>query len=237
MSNSWIDNQVILREPYCYYFQIRELIRELCEMHERFSHFWLNDAPETPINLKRKEIRHICEVYNQDSTFMLHNNFYTLFNDYLSRLEDLIIETDLDFDYSEYDLRMRVKQNESIVNKIRYYRIGKEGNGKYAIKKCLNDLFGIRIHVPGFQHSDSDFNEMCVELKKEYSIKFRDSSKQDYKATHVYFEGNKNKFFPWELQIWNPNDVEANIQSHEMHKQEYVSWAKVYKESSERGNI
>ncbi len=237
MSYNWAEEGIKTKEPLCYYPDIQRIIREICEMHERFSHFWLNDAQDDPINMKKTEIRHICDVYNHDGMFILHNEFYTIFNDYIRKLEDLIIETDLDFDYSDYDLRMRVKQNESIVNKIRYYRIGKEGEGRYSLKKCLNDLFGIRILVPGFKHSDEEFHNLCRELQNAYRIKFRDSSKQEYKATHVYFEGSENKFFPWELQIWNPNDVEKNMISHEKHKQEYISWAKHYKESSERGNV
>lgn len=55
-------------------------------------------------------------------------------------------------------------------------------------------------------------------------------SKGDYRATHIYFYGKSNKNFPWELQIWKPEDYENNYDSHEKHKQEYKKSAKIHKD-------
>jgi len=60
-----------------------------------------------------------------------------------------------------------------------------------------------------------------------------DGSKGKYRATHIYFYGDNNKNFPWELQIWKPDDFETNEESHKFHKQEYVAWAADYKNSFE----
>lgn len=52
-----------------------------------------------------------------------------------------------------------------------------------------------------------------------------DSSKKEgnYKAIHVYF--NKDNYaFPWELQIWNKQDEENNLESHKKYKQDYIKW-------------
>lgn len=52
-----------------------------------------------------------------------------------------------------------------------------------------------------------------------------DSSKQDYRAIHLYFKKD-NYSFPWELQIWNECDSERNLISHKKYKQEYTAWEK-----------
>lgn len=60
---------------------------------------------------------------------------------------------------------------------------------------------------------------------KHKELKCINSSKQEYKATHIYFKKN-NYNFQWELQIWNKKDEINNINSHEKYKQEYIKWEK-----------
>ncbi len=95
----------------------------------------------------------------------------------------------------------------------------------------MNDLLGFRISLEGFDHECEEFKKMCRIIKKFYKIKYIDSSKGEYKATHIYFYGNNNKFYPWELQIWLPEDFQTNYDSHEKHKQEYIKSASIHKDA------
>ena len=58
---------------------------------------------------------------------------------------------------------------------------------------------------------------------KYKKLKCIDSTKNDYKAVHIYFKKD-NYAFQWELQIWNKIDATNNIISHEKYKQDYVKW-------------
>ena len=61
--------------------------------------------------------------------------------------------------------------------------------------------------------------------------KYIDSSKQIYRAVHLYFRAD-NQSFPWELQIWNRCDAETNFESHKEYKQAYTIWEQNRKEGS-----
>ncbi len=82
--------------------------------------------------------------------------------------------------------------------------------------------FGIRIIL----NEELSINEIIEFVHSKYpNLKVIDSSKGEYKATHIYFrDGNYN--FQWELQIWNKCDEATNIESHRKYKQEYVKWEK-----------
>lgn len=68
------------------------------------------------------------------------------------------------------------------------------------------------------------YNKIVNLVNNKYSnLKCINSSKKDYKATHIYFKNN-NFSFQWELQVWNKLDEIKNIQSHEKYKQDYVRW-------------
>lgn len=116
-------------------------------------------------------------------------------------------------------VNIRTKAKNSIEYKIKNYMENHE-NGKVPINKCFNDLFGIRIIVK----DGLTYNEIENLITNKYSnLKCINSSKKDYKATHIYFKKN-NFSFQWELQIWNKIDELNNIESHERYKQDYVKW-------------
>ena len=118
-------------------------------------------------------------------------------------------------------VNIRAKLRNSIEFKIKNYILNHE-NGEIPINKCLNDLFGIRI-ICKKEISNTQINEL---IKNKFSnLKCIDSSKKDYKATHIYFKKD-NFSFPWELQIWNEINEKNNIYSHEKYKQDYVRWEK-----------
>ena len=91
----------------------------------------------------------------------------------------------------------------------------------------MNDLFGVRIIL----EFPLTFGQIYAFVEETYQGRYRciDSSKNDYKAVHLYFREN-NQSFPWELQIRNKDDVESNFASHKKYKQEYTTWEKESKE-------
>ncbi|MEK4381158.1 hypothetical protein ACTHHL_00440 [Aeribacillus composti] len=222
-----------LIKPYCYYENIKNLILEICKLHNNFSKKLAYDRKFEPINLKKKLITDVSFVIDDRGVFIIDNFFYTLIKNYVYKLEELVIDIDFEYTYSDLDFRLRVKQNESIVNKLKYYRVGKEEKGLYPLNKCLNDLLGFRIIIDDFDHDCVYFDALCESIKTEYKIRKINSSKNNYKATHIYFYGESNTYFPWELQIWNSNDETQNEHSHRIHKQEYTKWANIYKNSTE----
>ena len=124
----------------------------------------------------------------------------------------------------------RVKAPNSVEYKIQSYKTERHGSGKVPINKCINDLFGARI----FLEVPLSFEDVYGFVEENYSSKYRciDSSKQDYKAVHIYFKEN-NQSFPWELQIWNLCDAETNFASHKNYKQGYTTW----EQESKKGGI
>ncbi|MDO5853296.1 MAG: hypothetical protein Q4Q62_04440 [Thermoplasmata archaeon] len=124
-------------------------------------------------------------------------------------------------------IRYRIKMYNSIYSKISKYISGRE-SGKVAVRKCLNDIFGIRAIVD----ADLTFEEIreFIEPRHEH-IRCHNSSKarenQIYVATHIYIEGEDRRLFPWELQIWLQKDEASNYVSHEAYKQDYTRWEPV----------
>lgn len=116
-------------------------------------------------------------------------------------------------------VNIRAKAKNSIEYKIENYMKNHE-DGKVPVNKCFNDVFGIRIIC-----SNEIKNEQITQIvnEKYKKLKCIDSSKKDYKATHIYFKKD-NYSFQWELQIWNKTDEINNIKSHEKYKQDYVRW-------------
>ena len=212
------------------------VIHEIIHLHNDFS---LKFSSLNHFNLKKTLVRDIMEQVDDSNTYIINKEFLLVLNSYLSKLDKLTIDIDLEYTYGDYDFRIRVKQPESIIYKLGHYNSGKQEKGKIPLNKCLNDLLGFRIIMPGFRHDCELFFKMCSLIEENYKIKYRNSSKGDYKATHVYFYGDNNKNFPWELQIWLPEDRAKNYESHAKHKQEYTMSAKIHKQALDvlRGGV
>lgn len=204
------------------------VIYEIIDLHKEYAQQDINNY-----NLRKTLVNHILEQVDDTDTYIINKDFHTTLKRYLNHVDRLTIETDLDYTYSDLDFRLRVKQHESIVYKVGHYHSGKQEGGKIPLNKCLNDLVGFRVVLSNFNHGCQFFDEMCGYIGKNYRIKYRNSSKGEYRATHIYFYGAGNKNFPWELQIWLPEDHKNNYESHAEHKQEYTKSAKIHKESFE----
>jgi hypothetical protein len=206
--------------------KLSSLIYSIAQIHNDFSK---ENVSSNPFNLKKTLVRDIVEQMDEGDTYQINKKFHNFLNNYLSKVDQLTIDIDLDYTYSEFDFRLRVKQPESIIYKLGHYNSGKQENGKLPLNKCLNDLLGFRVSMPGFKHDCTFFSKLCDFIEKTYKIKYRNSSKGEYIATHLYFYGDSNKNFPWELQIWLPEDYQNNYDSHAKHKQEYIKSANIHK--------
>ena len=120
-------------------------------------------------------------------------------------------------------IRYRVKQSESIREKIIYYLGPEHEGGKVSINKSLNDLLGFRIFV---ENLEIIYTNLCKDNEVKNIInRMYMRNKGGYVGLHIYFKNNNNKFFPWELQIWCVDNIKSNEQSHKEHKQKrhYIS--------------
>lgn len=132
---------------------------------------------------------------------------------------------DLSFDIQDLNLSSkvtsRIKQTNSIQEKLKRYMTDKHQYGEVQLKKCLNDILGFRIVLNEFDSHEDVINILSERFEK---IKVVNADKEDYVAVHAYFMTGDNKNFQWELQIWNKKDEMTNLLSHHKYKQDYISW-------------
>ena len=198
------------------------IVDQISHMHRKFSETWIDSQKISNINnLKKKQIRHICDTKGIELGFLKNVNEYC----------DLLVNVQLDEAYDklseQIQITSRIKNPDSRMSKILHYRNDKKELGAVSINKCLNDLLGFRIWMENFQHGDETVDKLN-DLLEKYNVKVHNSTKNSYKATHIYFGGGNNRYFPWELQIWNASDHGTNINSHAEHKQDYTKWPEIY---------
>ena len=194
--------------------ELEKLINFIQTEYMGFNQKWQKSDYYTKINLKNNQVCDLLE--NKDILNAIFN--------YREFINENNIQLSLDFklfNNEKAKVNIRAKTKNSIEYKIKNY-IQNHENGKVPINKCFNDLFGIRIIC-----TEAVTNKQIAELVKNKfkDLKCIDSSKQEYKATHIYFKQN-NFNFQWELQVWNKIDEMNNINSHEKYKQDYVKWEK-----------
>lgn len=199
--------------------EILRLVNTINSFHKKFGDQWLD---ENSINLKKQRIDHVCF----DGP-LIDPKFYNYVMQYIQDLTDFSLENIYSID-CPYRVTNRTKNPDSIVAKLIYYRHEKSEKGMVSINKCLNDLLGLRVFVKNYNHEENITN--LDEVLANQHIKVHNSCKGKYRATHLYFQ-NDNKLFPWELQIWNTEDEEENINSHQIHKQDYTKWPRTHVES------
>ncbi|MGR5238996.1 hypothetical protein [Vibrio alfacsensis] len=112
----------------------------------------------------------------------------------------------------------RVKTRECIDDKIARYR---EREDQYPVTNWLNDIFGARIIL-----TKSEIEEVMEELdswQDELGLKnWYLRNKEGYKGLHIYFKNRSNFYFPWELQIWDRDDLQSNVENHERFKRGFI---------------
>lgn len=194
--------------------ELESLISFIQTEYIQFNKSWQNSNYYTKINLKNNLIVDLSENEEMLNTVFSYREFINENN--IQLLMDF-----KKFNTQNAKINIRTKAKNSIEYKIKNY-IENHEDGKVPINKCLNDLFGIRIIC-----TEPIENVQIVELVKSNfkNLKCIDSSKQDYKATHIYFRQD-NFNFQWELQVWNKENEINNINSHEKYKQDYIKWEK-----------
>lgn len=202
-----------------------KLVHEINDLHKETSIIFFQKY-EKIYNLK-KEVRKLFDT----DTSMFQGDFLLHLDNYHESLNLALIYNDLEFEYSSWDLRSRIKQKDSIINKLIHYQTKKidsgPSNGSFALKKCLNDLYGFRVVINELDHKSVEFKDMLEALKVDCQLMkcyYRDD--QGYKGTHLYFNNKDNFYFPWELQVWSKQDAINNEVSHREHKlkRSYTAW-------------
>jgi hypothetical protein len=158
-------------------------------------------------NTIKSDFQEIINLYKEE----LNNNLFRISN----------IQT-------KYNaIRFRIKQAESISEKLLYYMNDIHENGKIPINKCLNDFLGFRILVDDL-YSIYEILKNSPTINQKMRMYLREDD--DYKGIHIYFKNGKNVYFPWELQIWDIKDSILNEKSHREHKQKrkYISLPQTY---------
>lgn len=194
--------------------ELEKLIKFIQTEYIQFNKKWQNSDYYTKINLKNNLISDLTE--NEEILNVIFS-----YREFINENNIKLLMDFKQFNTENAKVNIRAKAKNSIEYKIKNY-IENHEDGKIPINKCLNDLFGIRIICT--EKIDKEQIAKLIKFKFK-NLKCIDSSKQDYKATHIYFrQGNFN--FQWELQIWNKEDEINNINSHEKYKQDYIKWEK-----------
>lgn len=181
--------------------KVKQLISEINRIHKEFSSAYFETGKIKKVKLS-KTIVNVPASHVYHYRLVLHESI----NDYL-----MTADIQLRYFY-------RVKTRESIDDKIGRYA---SRENQYPVNNWLNDIFGVRIIL-----SNSEIEEIMAELDEwqdELELKnwyLRD--KEGYRGLHVYFKNRNNFYFPWELQIWDEDDLKSNVENHEKFKRNFV---------------
>ncbi len=181
--------------------QIKQLISEINRLHGEFSNDYFETGKIEKINLSRT-ITHIPVDHIYKYRLTLHE----CINDYL-------MTADIDIKHF-----YRVKTRESIDDKVQRFSSHAD---QYPVNNWLNDIFGARIILTAKE----------IELVMNLLDEWQDDlglknwylrNKEGYRGLHIYFKNRNNFYFPWELQIWDAEDIQRNIQNHEKFKRNFL---------------
>ena len=193
--------------------ELENLINLILKNHQEINDLWKKDPNYQKINTSKTTV---SSVYNNQNLLFCILNY-----------REFLIKNTLDMTFNKLtpnNIEARIKNKNSIQYKIENYTKSSEHEyGNVPLKKCLNDLFGIRIIL----QENIDQELIIKQLKAKYSnLKIINANKKDYRAIHIYFVQKNNTSYQWELQIWQKIDQEKNYISHKIYKQDYVKWEK-----------
>lgn len=181
--------------------QTKQLVKEINRLHHDFSKDYFETGRVEKINLSRT-IAHVPVPPIYKYRLTLHESV----NDYL-------MTADIDIRYF-----YRVKTRESIDDKIERFSTRED---QYPVNNWLNDIFGARIILAAAEITT--IMDLLDDWQDELSLKnWYLRHKEGYKGLHIYFKNKSNFYFPWELQIWDVEDIQNNIQNHEKFKRNFI---------------
>ena len=194
--------------------ELKKLISIIQQQYTVVNNNWSQSDDYFPMNMKKNRVD---DIYKDDA-LLLHIFKYRMFiNDNIADMIELIQTQNFSNTVSS-----RVKALNSIQYKIENYEFKHEA-GKIPLKKCLNDIFGIRMIF----NEEINYDEMLEILKNSYpSLKCIKSQRGEYIAIHIYFGNDSNLNFQWELQLWDKKHEASNFESHNKYKQGYTKWEK-----------
>lgn len=187
------------------------LIAEINRIHAQYSADYFETGKVQKINLS-----HTLRNVPTEHILSYRLNLHEAINDYLA----FAGTRGIDFFY-------RVKTAESIHDKISRYLAR---DNQYPVNNILNDIFGARLIWPS--ETVAEILQNLDEWKVRYGLKnwyLRDV--EGYIGVHIYFKNSSNFYYPWELQVWDENDVQANIENHMAYKRAFVNGAVQSKQS------
>ena len=175
--------------------KVERLIFEINTIHIKYSEEYFESGKLAKVNLN-----HTFAKAPVDEILKYRLNLHESINDYLM-VADVC---DISYFY-------RVKTSESILDKIE--RFTKRPTKGYPVNSVLNDIFGARVILP--TSVITEVMDCLDDWKEEYGLKnwyLKDT--EDYTGIHLYFKNKSHFYYPWELQIWDKNDISRNIESH-----------------------
>ncbi len=188
------------------------LIEQIILSKEKLDQLWEEKRDFSQINFRKRKV---CDI-EKDTTIWDH---IVVYRSFLSDNQIDVVSDITKLQNESNVINTRIKQLNSIQYKYQKYLKGKL-KGESAINKCFNDLYGIRIIINDSFEFDEIKREVCCKFP---ALKIINADKDDYYATHIYFQ-ESNFVFPWELQIWEKSHEEGNLISHNEYKQDYVKW-------------
>lgn len=182
--------------------KVERLITEINRIHREYSKDYFETGKVEKINLK-----HTFSKVPAKAILAYRLNLHESINDYLMKAD----VQDIAYVY-------RVKTSESILDKITRFSERQEG---YPVNSILNDIFGARMILSSKEIAQ--VMEKLDDWQEIYGLKnwyLRD--KDGYVGIHIYFKNKSNFYYPWELQLWDKEDVDSNIASHIKYKRGFV---------------
>ena len=193
-------------------YELTKLINLIQIKFNDINENWIKEPNYFPLNMKKKRVD---DVYKDESLLLYVFNYRQFINDNVS---DIV--NDIQTQKFTNVVNTRVKASNSIQYKIQNYEYNHE-DGKIALKKCLNDIFGIRMIF----EKDINYEEIKEYIEKAFpNLKCIESRRGEYYAIHVYFGNDDNFKFQWELQLWDKKHEKTNLESHAKYKQDYTKW-------------
>lgn len=210
-------------------------VNEILKLHQSFSDNWRETSNSKLINLKKARIHTMLneKVFNKEFLEIV-DEYHLLLNRQFSNLSEI----QYDFESEIWEIRSRVKQKDSIINKLFHYSENQAGAG-YPLNKCLNDIMGYRLMIDGIDITSDETQGLCEKIASKEGLRSYYQDKNGYQGIHFYFNNSNNFNFPWELQIWSKDNELDNERLHSDHKakRSYISWPNDYNKAKAKERV
>lgn len=191
---------------------LKDIIIFIQNKYDEISEEWIKNDKYIELNMKKNKIE---DIYTNEKILGHILNYRNFINDRAIEITSSIRSIN-----TNNIIQCRVKALNSVQYKIENYKKNHE-EGKIPIRKCLNDLYGIRL----ITDEQLEYEEIKHFIEENFpNLKCINAKRGDYQAIHIYFGNDNNKKFQWELQLWDKQHEESNYLSHAKHKQGYTKW-------------